>query len=325
MDKISIIVPVYNVEKYLKECLESIISQEYNNLEIILVNDGSTDQSLEICESYCNCDSRFCLINKENGGLSSARNRGLEIASGEYISFVDSDDIISKNYISNLYKTIKKYNSDIALSGYKRFSKELPIVKFSESDEELTSIEVLKRVLYQNNQEFFSVSACCKLYKREIFSNIKYPEGKINEDMAVIVPILEKCEKVACNYNQDYFYRVNYNSITNQSFNVRRMDAIEFSENMVDHFKDNECLKKASISMLFRRSVEMLSEMKAVNYGSNEIENHLLSNIKNYRKIIIFDKYARKSTRLAALLSYVSVGFILKIRMKQKYKKTRNI
>mgnify|MGYP001042621039 CR=1 FL=1 len=325
MKKISIIVPIYNVDQYLEECLTSITNQKYENIEIILVNDGSTDQSKIICECFCKRDSRFQLINKVNGGLSSARNAGLEIASGEYIAFIDSDDVVSENYILNLHKTMEKYNSDIVLSGYKRFLKKIPVIENTTKEEMLAPSETIKRVLYQKDQEFFSVSACCKLYKKILFSDIRYPENKINEDMAVIVPVLEKCKNISCTYNYDYFYRINNSSITNQSFNTRRMDAIEFSDEIVKHFKGNKKLEKAAISMLFRRSIEMLSEMKENKFVSFEIEKKLLINIKKYRKIVMLDKYARLSTKLAALLSYVNLNLVLKLRMKIRKQRYHHI
>ncbi len=317
-DLISIIIPVYNVEKYLNECLDSVARQKYSNLEIILVNDGSTDNSKEICENFCKRDSRFILINKENGGLSSARNVGLDNFKGDYLAFIDSDDIVSENYISDLYEVIKKYNCDIAISGYKRFNDSVPCPISLNKVVELSSNMVIKKILYQSEQEVFSVSACSKLYSKKIFSDIRYPENKINEDVAVFVPIFEKCSKVVCIYNYNYFYRVNVQSITNQKFNLKRMDAIEFSENILKHYEENKYMKKAAINMFFRRNIEVLSEMKKDRYSSQKLKSKLISNIKKYRKNVLLDLKSKASTKAAAIGSYISIELVLNFRNKLK-------
>ena len=190
---ISVIIPVYNVEKYLKICLESVVNQTYKNLEIIIVNDGSTDNSLNIMNKY-KSDKRVKIYSKENGGLSSARNYGIDNSHGEFISFIDSDDYISNDFIEKLYKQIKCDNSDISMCRYIREEN-----KFTHTyvAKKLNSEDVLEKILYQDDQTLYSVAAWNKLYRKEIFNDIRYPYGKYNEDMFIICEIMKKVKQIS--------------------------------------------------------------------------------------------------------------------------------
>ena len=177
---VSIIVPVYNVEKYLSKCIEILINQTYTNIEILLINDGSTDNSKKICEQFKEKDSRIKLINKENGGLSDARNKGLQEAIGKYIAFVDSDDYVEKNYIETLYSLITKFNSEIAIADF-RVIKGAKKIKEDETKEYcITPEKAIEEMLYS---DFYYISACSKLYKKELFENVEFPKGKMFEDV----------------------------------------------------------------------------------------------------------------------------------------------
>ena len=212
-DKISIIVPVYNVEKYLKECIESILSQTYKNIEIILIDDGSTDNSGKICDEYLKKDSRVKVIHKENGGLSDARNTGIEIASGKYIGFVDSDDYIAKDMYDFLYQNIKRENAEI--SGCNRFlvyENKIEIYGKKECYEVMDSqraIEMLCTIGY------IGVSAYTKLYEAKLFKDIRYPKGKINEDMYTTYKLFDKANRIVYDATPKYYYRQRSGSITN--------------------------------------------------------------------------------------------------------------
>ncbi|MDD6812335.1 MAG: glycosyltransferase family 2 protein [Lachnospiraceae bacterium] len=166
---ISIIIPVYNVEKYLTRCLESVVAQTYSNLEIILVDDGSTDNSGKVCDKYQEIDSRIKVVHKKNGGVSDARNEGIDEACGEYIAFVDSDDWVTRNYIENMYAILVKNSCDIAICDVKRTSKG-DLKKSTEKLKTYFKDEAIKQLLYQK----ISTSACGKLYKVENFIKLVY-------------------------------------------------------------------------------------------------------------------------------------------------------
>ena len=231
MEKISVIVPVYKVEKYLQRCIESIINQTYKNLEIILIDDGSPDNCGIICDEYAKKDNRIKVIHKENGGLSDARNAGLDIATGEYIAFVDSDDYIALNMFETLHSLMIKDNSDMALCEI------LCVDECGNSIESMNAKSPIKDGLY-NQKEFFEkvssyngwhlIIACNKLYKKEIFQEIRFPKGRYCEDNYVIHYIIEKTNKVSCLDTPLYFYVQRNNSIMHfEKYSIKNFDDVE--------------------------------------------------------------------------------------------------
>ncbi len=186
---ISIIVPVYNVEKYLDRCIQSILNQTYPYFELILVDDGSSDNSGKMCDEYAKKDDRIIVIHQENNGLSSARNKGIENSKGEFLSFVDSDDWISKDYLKEMYNEQKKTKADLVICNidcitlhdnkYNSLNYESPIV-----DEIFDSKTMLQKLMENNN--WYYVVACNKLYKKSLFKNCKYPSGMFHEDEFII-------------------------------------------------------------------------------------------------------------------------------------------
>ncbi len=211
--KISVIVPIYKVERYLRQCIDSIINQTYSNLEIILVDDGSPDNCGIICDEYAKIDKRIKVIHKENGGLSSARNAGLDIATGEYIGFVDSDDYIDKTMYEELINSIKKYDSDISTGMF--FNKYRFFRKNSKGfDKELVFKGKDKFINTKVGYKCIYFNVWSKLYKREIFDNIRFPEGMCFEDSYIIYEILDKAESISYVPKYLYYYRIRKNSIS---------------------------------------------------------------------------------------------------------------
>lgn len=232
---ISVIVPVYNVEAFVERSLRSIIGQTYANLEIIVVNDGSTDRSFEICKKIAKEDRRIFLLEQENQGLSAARNTGIARSKGEYIMFVDSDDWLSPNMIEFLFTEIKKYDVKLAMCGFQKVKDEAN-VKLPKIDktEVISSGNAIERMLLG---EWWS--ACMKLYSSEIFRKVRFPEGRTFEDYAVMVKILEQCEKVTYNSAPLYFYLTREGSITTKPLNPRNFDEILNSVEVLDYVKKN--------------------------------------------------------------------------------------
>ena len=204
---ISIIVPIYKVEPYLRRCLDSIVNQTYTNLEIILVDDGSPDGCPQICDEYAAKDNRIVVIHKENGGLSDARNAGLDICKGEYISFVDSDDWVTPTYIEYLIKAIKDNNAELAVCNYTQTKQSyiLNIPNTSPPEYEiLTSTSAVKKLWSKDNVTF--VTSWGKLYKASLFASIHFPNGKIHEDEYTTYKLLYLSKKTVFLNESHYFY-----------------------------------------------------------------------------------------------------------------------
>lgn len=210
---VSIIVPIYKVEPYLRRCLDSIVNQTYTNLEVILVDDGSPDNCPQICDEYAVKDSRIVVIHKENGGLSDARNAGLDICKGEYISFVDSDDWVDNRYIEVLLEGITKNNADIAIGEIKKigtFEKPLPFG--ASSFITYSPIEAIKRIYTKTEASF--IAAWGKLFKASIFLDLRFPLSKIHEDEYVNYIWFSKSNNIVYTDTILYYYFSRSDSIT---------------------------------------------------------------------------------------------------------------
>jgi len=249
---ISIIVPVYKVEKYLSDCIDSVINQTYKNLEIILIDDGSPDNCGKICDEYAKQDNRIKVIHKENGGLSSARNAGLDVAKGEYISFIDSDDAISFDFIQRLYGLCLKNQVDISVCSLTRFETEIDLrdirnmERISEEVEIKSTREMSARINSRNSLP--ATVVWNKLYKRYIYENLRFPVGKIIEDQFTTYKAYDICKTdVAVSNLELYYYRENPTSILGVKFNKKRLDILEAYEGRIEYYKeknDEELLNK---------------------------------------------------------------------------------
>ncbi len=248
-EKISIVIPAYNVEKYIEHCLESVIHQTYKNLQIILVDDGATDKTSEICDRYAKIDNRIEVIHKPNGGLADARNKGLERVNGEYIAFLDSDDYIYPTFYEELYDLLKKYEADIAECDFLRIdidNKEKSEQLISEEnakrkiEEEVTNnIEALK-LLYGIKLEPYvkKVVVWNKLYKREIYEKIRFPLGKLHEDEYTTYKALFNANKIISTNRVLHGYMQTKNSIMRQEIKQKRIDdTLDAYVQVVEFFK----------------------------------------------------------------------------------------
>lgn len=214
---ISVIVPVYNVEPYLHKCVDSILNQTYRNLEVILVDDGSPDGCPAICDEYAEKDERVKVIHKKNGGLSDARNAGMAVAKGEYLSFVDSDDMLSANAIEILLRFAHKEDADLVIGGYNRFEN-----VFEESINEETSVQCWTPVEAMADMLKNGCASWARLYRRELHQSILFPVGEINEDEAIVLHILDHCSKIVRISAVVYYYRCRTESITTAAFNKKK-------------------------------------------------------------------------------------------------------
>ena len=237
---ISVIIPIYKVENYLNRCVNSVVKQTYKNLEIILVDDGSPDNCPKLCDDWAKKDNRIRVIHKENGGLSDARNAGIDIATGRYICFVDSDDFIHSGYVEILFKNIEKEKADLAICS---FEKVYGNAKVEESlDNKVTKVEgddIFKALLTGNNVDF--VVAWSKLYKKELFNNLRFDVGRLHEDEFIVHKILLKCKKVVYTSAKLYYYQQRQDSIMGaEEFTSRNLDAFYAIEQRYNYFKDTK-------------------------------------------------------------------------------------
>ncbi|MFI3227805.1 MAG: glycosyltransferase family 2 protein [Clostridia bacterium] len=262
-DIISVIVPVYKVEQYLEKCINSIINQTYINLEILLIDDGSPDKSPKICDEYASKDNRIKVIHKKNGGLSDARNKGLDIARGSYIVFVDSDDFIHHKMIQVLYDSIQKDKSDIAICGI-TYVNETYIedgMSFDFCENKIVNKSDFWINFYDENT-MAKVVAWNKLYKKEIFRNLRYDFGKMHEDEFILHKIIEESNQISFVSGKFYYYLQRSNSIMGQKFSIRRLDSIEGLLARVNYLIDNNYIKTAKIAYFSTLYVLMQGKMK---------------------------------------------------------------
>lgn len=288
-DLISVIVPIYNVENYLRKCIESIISQTYSTLEIILVNDGSLDNSALICNMLAKEDSRIKVIHKKNGGLSDARNVGLKASSGKYVSFIDSDDYIENTYFEVLLRLMYNENADIAQCNFKRIyesnKNNSNVVKenYNTSVSVFSNLEALNNLF--NESYVQTVISCNKLYKRNLFDNIRFPVKKLHEDEFTTYKLLYESNKLAKTEEALYCYLQRTGSITQSSFNEKRLDAIEAYSEQISFYEEkelNDLKKKAVICLenILRRYMKNVIDSDLVN--KDELFDYMHEYYKNY-------------------------------------------
>lgn len=298
---ISIVVPIYNVEKYLKNCIDSIIKQTYTNIEIILVDDGSPDNCGKICDEYKEKDNRIKVIHKQNGGLSDARNAGIDIATGEYIAFIDSDDYIEENYIEVLYNLCVKNDVWLSECDYERINSDDKIEMKQNRESNIYTGKEMSRRLY--SKDFIrTIVVWNKLYKREIFKSLRFPKGKINEDEFTTYKIFYNLDKVAVTSEKLYYYRYSPDSIMNRKFNKKRLDLIEALEERIEFYKEKNEKELYNLTLkcyiehlieyfrLCKRDIEDKSYYKLIlkKYRNNFLKMIMLKEIKIKSKI----KYA---------------------------------
>ena len=246
--KVSVIVPIYKVEPYLKRAVASILHQTYHNLEIILVDDGSPDQCGRICDDYAKEDNRITVIHKENGGLSDARNAGLDAAHGEYIVFVDSDDFIAEDYVETLMQCLKKYDADVAMCSYAvTASVELDESIFKASRDETVEVcdrrELLNNLYDANHKDatYFIVS-WNKIYKASLWQDVRFPKGRIHEDEATTYKIYDRAQKGVYLHRPLYGYFTAPSSITRDRFNIKRLQWMDALDDRIVYFEDKTAL-----------------------------------------------------------------------------------
>lgn len=313
---ISVIVPIYNVEKYLARCVDSIVNQTYKNLEIILVDDGSPDRCPQMCDDYAKKDSRIKVVHKKNGGLSDARNAGMAVATGEYISFIDSDDYVSDDFFECLLDAMNKENSDIAECSVVKLYEDNRFDEFSDdlSVKTYDTQDAMSALIAENP---FHQHVWNKLYKTELVKNIPYAVGKLNEDEFWTYQVFGRANKVSKLNKTMYYYFQRNSSIMGVGYNIRRLDALEGKANRQKYIENNfpDLSTQAKIDLY---GSCMFAYQSVLKFMSGADKKKALELIRKYRKMynLSFDeiKLADKSARKYFYLAKCNFGFCCKFR-----------
>ncbi|MBR4342670.1 MAG: glycosyltransferase family 2 protein [Lachnospiraceae bacterium] len=309
-DLISIIVPVYNVSKYLRTCLESIRTQTYRNIEVILVDDGSLDGSQKICDEYTHIDERFICIHKKNGGLSDARNEGIKLASGKYGILVDSDDYIHRDSVRLLYQNLIQYDADLSIGNYRRVKPEEAVDLDSNPNNKVTEFTTLEALgeLCELEYNYFTAnhiqqftSAWNKLYKMELLKNTPFPVGKVFEDVATAHSFINSAQKVVYTEAILYFYLIREGSISRVA--IKNTDMISAFENRIAFFieKNRTSLLKNTYSTyltVLMRTYSHLIETPDSPIIKKEIMEKIKNIYKNHKEIFEDNSKLKNETRL---------------------------
>lgn len=307
---ISVVVPIYGVEKYLASCVESICRQTYHNLEILLIDDGSPDRSGEIADELAKKDTRIHVIHKENGGLSDARNAGIDAATGEYITFVDSDDTIHPDMLKNLFAVLHQEKSDIACCRYvEHYEDEEILLRDIVLDpvQTLDSTQALKRLFVAASAQ--EVVACCKLYRKTLFSaDIRFPKGKLHEDNFTTYRLYARASKISFLEQEMYFYLQRKGSITGQ-FKLKRLEALEAAQAALRYVKENGLpLIREVEYYLLRTNLSLIEQMILEGLETHPARKTLEKSLFNREYRLFTNPYFTKKT-LLLLAAYKLCGF----------------
>lgn len=313
LELISVIVPVYNTEQYLEKCLDSITKQTYINLEIILVDDGSTDCSAKICDRYAENDKRIQVIHKKNQGVSAARNDGIKVARGQYIAFVDSDDYLLPAYFTYLYDLLKTYNADMSCCNlYKMWDTEtLPLFDNLESDIEFTAQEAMKNFLYGKT---ITGHPFLKLYKKDLVRHLHFQENiHYGEDILFTLHILQTCRRVVYGNRILYTYIQNESSATH-AFDIKKMHVSwkMIQKEIEEYASNNETLCLAAYARLLVLATMFCSAMKKKG-DLPELRDELMGAIQQYGRFVVKDRECKKLIRIMAFISCISPKLLVQL------------
>lgn len=278
---ISVIVPIYNVEKYIRKCVDSILKQTYKNIEVILVDDGSNDECGKIIDEYKKMNGRIRVIHKENGGLSDARNCGMKYSTGKFLLFIDSDDWIDSEMVKKLYDNIKKYNADISICEFieeDEEGKELSKKKYDEKILLFSSKEAIKDLIIQKN---ITNHAWNKLYKKEVFDNTEYPKGQLMEDVSTTYKLIENSKQIVYQNIALYHYIQRNKSILG-NITPKRINDQEKA-----FFERNKYLEKKYPEYFTEIKIDNIKNVKTIYYLAIMCGEKSLYNSKKYKNYYV--------------------------------------
>lgn len=300
---VSIIVPIYNTAKHLPACLDSILAQTYQNLEIILINDGSTDHSASIAKSYTEKDPRIKFINQTNQGLSATRNVGIKKSTGDYITFIDSDDAIEPQMIESMINALQTNKADIAVCSFKEFYNNGKIVHFNRQHYPSTVYNTEKALSAMLEERGFMVSATMKLFPRSYFKSVKFPIGKLHEDVGVTYKLILQAKKIVFLSDEFYLYYHYGASITTNQFDDRKLDILALTDEMCDNI-DHAYPKLQNITNK-RRIRARFSILRQIPLNHPETPE-IIEYLRGHQSYITKNPTATKTDKLALRLALTS-------------------
>ena len=304
-DLITIVVPVYKVEQYLGKCVDSIRKQTYPHLEIILVDDGSPDNCGSMCDEYAACDDRIVVIHKENGGLSDARNAALDIARGNYITFIDSDDYIQVDYIEYLYVLLKKSNADMSICEFDYITEDGKRLNHPLENGTEMLLDQKEALRYLLKQKPYSNSASGKLFKTSHFQDIRFPKDRLYEDTATTYKLFLKAEKIIFGARPLYYYVARNGSISRSAFSVRQMEGLYHAETMVkDIVAIYPDLQEQGYCRLIDSGSSLLTMIPKDQYP--EAYRTAMNSVRRVRKRVLLSGEASAKRRVIAALSFLN-------------------
>ena len=297
---ITVIIPVYKVEPWLDACVESVLAQTYQSLEILLVDDGSPDRSGAMCDRWAAKDSRIRVIHKENGGLSSARNSGLDVATGEFITFLDSDDVLDPRICEHMMDCIQKSGANLSICDAAHiFPNTPPVYQLSEDMQVMSREDAIRQMWYQHS---FLPSAWAKLYHRDLFQNIRFTEGILYEDIDVMHLLFWEAQTVVYTPSALYGYNHREDSITTKPFGVRDLDILTIADKLVS-FAEKENKDLLPSALCYRVVAALRVALNAPDTQDLAKGRRKAREIlKTWGKSVLKDKNIRKKTRYGLIL-----------------------
>lgn len=314
---ISIIIPVYNVEKYIGRCIKSIKNQTYRNFEAIVVNDGTKDKSVEIAKKIIDNDNRFVILNKANGGLSSARNYGLNNMRGKYVVFIDSDDFVSEKYIENLYCAMSQNSEvDIAVSriiDVNADGNEISVRNGTNKTMIIPSEKMMRKMMLERTR--YNHCAYGKLYKSEFWIDFRFPNGRLYEDYLTTYKLFSKANKVAIIDKQDYYYVQQQGSIMHMPISSKTLTILDVSDEITEWIRTNNSkLYLAALELQMATYLKTLQ--KIINYDSKnfiESQERICKFVKLHSKEMLLYRYTPIKDRIKIVLFNVNKGLFISI------------
>jgi len=297
---ISVIIPVYNVEAYLERCVESVRKQTYRNLEILLVDDGSTDGSGSICDIFAQRDERVQVWHVENQGPSAARNLGIENARGDYLLFVDSDDMVSEDHVLFLYGMMNRAKADLAICNYTTTEKDTFLEQPEKRRLVWTGKKALEHLLYQR---YFTTGPVCKLYRKALFETVRFPVGMLYEDTLAIAQVIGRANKVVYSDAVKYGYYQRPGSTMRSSYREDTFQYIEITRQLICYVDETfPQLRSAAISRYLWANIFVWIKMPC--HIHDEKWERVQQNIKSYRCSVLMDPKVRVKNKMIILLSF---------------------
>ncbi len=304
MAKISIIIPVYNAEKYLDDCMDSVLNQTFEDFELILVNDGSTDRSGELCDEYAKNDKRIKVVHTENNGQGSARNTGIDMATGEYIGFVDCDDYIDYDMYEVLYDNMVRENADLSMCALVDiFPGKIIHNKGKDDFYIMDSREAIKTVM---EAEITSVTPVNKLYKRSLFKDIRFPVGQdMGEDAAIMIDLIMLCDKVVLTAEEKYYYVHRGSSSTLRPFEKKDLSVIKVYKKNYKTIMDNypDLMQVAGMRICWAYFFVLDKLLMSSNRAEfKNVEDKCVAFLRKHYRFIMRDKHFHKGRKIAMML-----------------------